>query len=137
MCSAASRIPLDAGGRSYIFNDRNRVQCGACGVQDCAASILACVVSTSQPGQIIIDCGSKTFSSDPSLGGNSFGHIVEAPEAVFHTTSEEHGWIDVSSSIPNHICPTVNEHDVAYGFAARQVEEIWRVEAKRKAALSR
>jgi D-serine deaminase-like pyridoxal phosphate-dependent protein len=113
---------------TYIFNDRNTVFSGGCGMEDCAASVLTTVVSTARPGQIIVDGGSKTFSAEPFLGGASFGHLVEAPEAVFHKMSKEHGWVDISKVghnfrigervhiIPNHICPTVNEHDVAYGI---------------------
>jgi len=33
-------------------------------MEDCAATVLATVVSTAHPGQMIIDGGSKTFSSD-------------------------------------------------------------------------
>ena len=106
--------------------------------------MLATVVSTARPGQIIIDGGSKTFSSDPYLGGSGFGYLVEAPAAVFHKMSEEPGWVDVSKVdgsfkvgdrvhvIPNHICPTVNEHDVAYGILNERVEEVWRVEGRGK-----
>jgi D-serine deaminase-like pyridoxal phosphate-dependent protein len=129
---------------TYIFNDRNSVHSGACAIEDCAASVLVTVVSTARPGQIIVDGGSKTFSSDPYFGGQSFGYIVEAPEAVFHKMSEEHGWVDVSRTaqrfkvgdrvhvVPNHVCPTVNEHDVAYGVAGEHVEEVWRVEGRGK-----
>jgi D-serine deaminase-like pyridoxal phosphate-dependent protein len=129
---------------TYIFNDRNSVHSGACAIEDCAASVLVTVVSTARPGQIIVDGGSKTFSSDPYFGGQSFGYIVEAPVAVFDKMSEEHGWVDVSRTaqrfkvgdrvhvVPNHVCPTVNEHDVAYGVAGERVEEVWRVEGRGK-----
>src|SRR5262245_19460462 len=63
---------------TYIFNDRNSVFSGACGIEDCAATVLTTVVSTARPGQIIVDGGSKTFSSEPYLGGGSFGHLLEA-----------------------------------------------------------
>ena len=129
---------------TYIFNDRNSVYSDACVIDDCAASVLTTVVSTARPDQIIVDGGSKTFSSDPFIGGSGFGYLVEAPNAVFHKMSEEHGWIDVSKVdrrfkvgdrvriVPNHACPTVNEHDVAYGVAGDRVEEVWRVEGRGK-----
>lgn len=129
---------------TYIFNDRNSVFSNACAVEDCAATVLATVVSTARPGQIIVDGGSKTFSSEPYLGGAGFGCVVEAPAAVFHKMSEEHGWVDVSEVdrafkigerlhiIPNHICPTVNEHDFAYGVRNGNVEATWRVEGRGK-----
>lgn len=49
---------------TYIFNDRNTIASGACGREDCAASILCTVVSTSVDDQMIIDGGSKTFTRD-------------------------------------------------------------------------
>ena len=54
---------------TYIFNDRNTIEWGSCREEHCAASVLCTVVSTSVPGQAIIDGGSKTFSSDPLRPG--------------------------------------------------------------------
>ena len=66
-------------------------------MKDCAASVLVTVVSTARPGQIIVDGGSKTFSSDRASSSEvTFGHIVEAPEASFHKMNEEHGYVDVT-----------------------------------------
>lgn len=131
---------------TYIFNDRNTVMSGACGFEDCAASILATVVSTAKQGQIIIDGGSKTFSSDRPVnpGEVSFGHIVEAPEAVFTKMNEEHGYVDVRRAqrefsvgervrvIPNHVCVAMNLHECVYGVRGDTVEQTWRVEGRGK-----
>lgn len=131
---------------TYIFNDRNTAATGACGLEDCAASILATVVSTARPGQIIIDGGSKTFSSDRHIASPeaTFGHVVEAPEAVFAKMNEEHGYLDVRRAerefsigdrlriIPNHICTAVNLHEVVYGIRGEEVAEIWRVAGRGK-----
>jgi D-serine deaminase-like pyridoxal phosphate-dependent protein len=130
---------------TYIFNDRNTVMSGACGLEDCAASILATVVSTAKQGQMIIDGGSKTFSSDrPANGEVSFGHIVEAPEAVFTKMNEEHGYVDVRGVerqfsvgervrvIPNHVCVAMNLHECVYGVRGDTVEQVWRVEGRGK-----
>ena len=131
---------------TYIFNDKNTVVSGACGYEDCAASILVTVVSTARPGQIIIDGGSKTFSSD-RLGGAgeaTYGHFVEAPEAVFTKSNEEHGYVDVRragrdfsvgdrlSVVPNHICVCMNLHEQVYGVRGEAVEQIWKVEGRGK-----
>lgn len=131
---------------TYVFNDLNTVRSGGCGLEDCAASILVTVVSTARNGQIIVDGGSKTFSSDRSLvaGDNTFGRVVEAPEAAFRQMNEEHGYMDVSRAdrefavgdrlriIPNHICTAVNLHEQAYGIRGETVEKIWNVEARGK-----
>ncbi|HLH00655.1 MAG TPA: alanine racemase [Bryobacteraceae bacterium] len=130
---------------TYIFNDRNTVLSGACSWADCAASILVAVVSTAKAGQMIVDGGSKTFSSDrPSAGAEvSFGHVVDAPEAVFTRMNEEHGFVELRGGpefavgdrvriVPNHICVAMNLHECVYGIRAGIVEQVWRVEGRGK-----
>ncbi|MFB3778306.1 MAG: alanine racemase [Bryobacteraceae bacterium] len=132
---------------TYIFNDRNTVASGACGYQDCAAFVLATVVSTARPGQVIIDGGSKTFSSDRLAGAGEeagFGRIVEEPGAVLAKMNEEHGFIDIRACgrsfqvgervrvIPNHICVVVNLHNTVYGIRGETVEQVWPVAGRGK-----
>jgi len=131
---------------TYVFNDINTVQSGACEMADCAASILATVVSTARPGHMIIDGGSKTFSSDrlANPAEVTFGHMVEAPGARFHKMNEEHGYVDMTHAeagfqvgdrvhvIPNHVCVAVNLHERVYGIRGETVEEIWNVDARGK-----
>ncbi|MBI4873365.1 MAG: alanine racemase [Acidobacteria bacterium] len=131
---------------TYIFNDRNTAAAGACSFGDCAATILVTVVSTARPGQIIIDGGSKTFSSDRhgAAGEATFGHFAGAPEAVFHKMNEEHGYVDVRRAgrdfsvgdrlrvIPNHICVAMNLHERVYGIRGETVETVWTVEGRGK-----
>ena len=83
---------------TYIFNDMNTVASGACTLEDCAASVLVTVVSHTRADRMIVDGGSKTFSSDrDSSGGPGFGRLMDAPEARFHRMNEEHGFIDLSA----------------------------------------
>ncbi len=130
---------------TYVFNDLNTVAGGACTLDDCAAYVLATVVSTSRPNQMIIDGGSKTFSSDKlSSGGPGHGRIMEGPGALFHKMNEEHGFVDMTNAertfqigdkvrvIPNHICVVVNLHEYVYGARNGVVEEVWRVDARGK-----
>ena len=131
---------------TYVFNDINTVRSGGCALEDCAASILATVVSTAHPGQMIIDGGSKTFSSDRLLNSAepSFGYVVEAPGARFHKMNEEHGFVDLARAgrefgvgdrvrvIPNHICVAVNLHEQVYGLRGETVEEVWKVDGRGK-----
>ena len=110
---------------TFVFNDMNTVPGGFCGFDDCAATILCTVVSDSVPGQVVLDGGSKTFTSDrcgpaPDSG---HGHVLGFPEAVVAKLTEEHGQVDVRACsapprvgdrvrvIPNHICPCVNLQD--------------------------
>jgi D-serine deaminase-like pyridoxal phosphate-dependent protein len=131
---------------TYVYNDMNTVRTGGCALEDCAASILVTVVSTARKGQMIVDGGSKTFSSDRSIapGDNTFGRIVEAPEAAFRNMNEEHGYVDISRVsaefapgdrlriVPNHICTAVNLHEQVYGIRGELVERVWKVEARGK-----
>jgi D-serine deaminase-like pyridoxal phosphate-dependent protein len=110
---------------TYIFNDMNTVRGGYCTFDDCAARIICTVVSTAVPGQVVVDAGSKTLTSDlcgpaPKSG---HGHVVEYPDARITRLSEEHAQVDVRACpsapklgervtvIPNHICPCVNLQD--------------------------
>ena len=131
---------------TYVYNDINTVRSGGCAMEDCAATILATVVSTARPGHMIIDGGSKTFSSDRPVNTAevTFGHVVEAPEARFHKMNEEHGFIDLTGTevefgvgdrvhvVPNHICVAVNLHEQVYGVRGETVEEVWNVDARGK-----
>jgi D-serine deaminase-like pyridoxal phosphate-dependent protein len=108
-----------------VFNDMNTVRGGFCGLEDCAATILCTVVSDCVPGQIVLDGGSKTFTSDrcgpaPDSG---HGHVLGHPGAVVAKLTEEHGQVDVRACaarprvgdrvrvVPNHVCPCVNLQD--------------------------
>ena len=131
---------------TYLFNDVNTVSSGGCTLDNCAATILATVVSVARPGHMIIDGGSKTFSSDRPVNSAevTFGRLVEAPAARFHKMNEEHGFVDLMGGerefavgdrvrvIPNHICVAVNLHERVYGIRGDCVEEIWNVDARGK-----
>lgn len=130
---------------TYIFNDRNTWLLGGCGQEDCAAHVLTTVVSTSVPGQMIIDGGSKTFSSDRSAAAEpGFGYLPDAPGAIFEKMNEEHGFVDIREAhgswkvgdrvrvLPNHICVAMNLHEQVYGIRGEEVVEVWRVEGRGK-----
>jgi len=131
---------------TYIFNDRNTINSGACLLEDCAATVIVTVVSTSHAGQIIVDGGSKTFSSDRLHNdpGVSFGRVLNAPGAVFRKMNEEHGFIDVTECgqtfkvgdklqvLMNHVCVVMNLHEQAHGHRNGAVETSWPIAARGK-----
>jgi D-serine deaminase-like pyridoxal phosphate-dependent protein len=129
---------------TYIFNDRNTVESNACQWDDCAATILCTVVSTAVDGQMIIDGGSKTFSSDRTSIAPGFGRVTEAPAAVFEKMNEEHGYVNLAGVdrkfsigdrvhvIPNHVCVAMNLHEQVYGVRNGRVDEVWKVEGRGK-----
>jgi D-serine deaminase-like pyridoxal phosphate-dependent protein len=89
-------------------------------------------------GQVVIDGGTKTFTSDACIPARDSGHglIVEYPGAKLTRLSEEHGQVDVSlcdrrprigervSVIPNHICPCVNLQDRFWWLEGRSLRPI-------------
>ncbi len=113
---------------TYVFNDLNILNGGYCTLEDCAARIICTVVSDAVPNQIVLDGGTKTFTSDICLTARDSGHgyIVEYPKAKLTKLSEEHAQADLSQSsqrpkvgervsvIPNHICPCVNLQDAIW-----------------------
>jgi D-serine deaminase-like pyridoxal phosphate-dependent protein len=131
---------------TYIFNDRNTWLCGGCEFDDCAAKVLTTVVSTSVPDRVIVDGGSKTFSSDRCVLPESpgFGHIEEQPDVIFEKMNEEHGYLDIRNApvswkvgdriqiLPNHICVAMNLHEKVYGVKGEEVVEVWKVEGRGK-----
>ena len=126
---------------TYIYGDRNLVSAGVATWDDCAARVLATVVSAPTEDRVIIDAGSKTFTNDPTPNGG-FHHIVEYPNARIYSQSEEHGHVDVSACdpkprigerltvIPNHACGTSNLHDAAVFHRGGVVEAVWQVQAR-------
>jgi len=131
---------------TYVYNDLNTIESGACKLEDCAATVLVTVVSLPRPGAMIVDGGSKTFSSDRLTGSTAvtFGRVVEDPDCVFHKMNEEHGFIDISRAdrkfhlgeklriIPNHVCVVMNLHERVQGIRGGEVEREWKVEARGK-----
>jgi D-serine deaminase-like pyridoxal phosphate-dependent protein len=107
---------------TYIYNDRARVERGICGLEDCAISVLATVVSRPSPLRAIIDAGSKSLSSD-LIGLTGHGLVVGMPGATVPRLDEEHGYIQFAAPntelvvgsrlrvIPNHACVVSNLAD--------------------------
>ena len=95
------------------------------------------------PGQVIIDGGSKTFTSDRMAHGSEqgFGRAVEDPSLQLVKMSEEHGFVKAEGAtrpkvgdrlhlIPNHACVVVNMHDQVYLHRGDEVVDCWPVAAR-------
>jgi D-serine deaminase-like pyridoxal phosphate-dependent protein len=119
---------------TYVFNDANTVRRWTASEDDCAATIVATVVSRPAPDRAIIDAGSKTFSSDGNIAGTAgFGIVRGRPDLTLAWLTEEHGIVrldgdselkigDRLAIIPNHVCPTVNLARVMYGVRHGRLE---------------
>ncbi|HEX5414007.1 MAG TPA: alanine racemase [Terriglobia bacterium] len=131
---------------TYVYNDLNTFYQGACRLEDCAARVVATVISTAVPDRAMIDAGSKTLSADALGSGPARGHgyVVEAPDAPLIKLNEEHGHLDITNStrkfqvgevvtvIPNHVCTCVNMHDEVFLVRKGQVEGSWKVAGRGK-----
>ncbi len=129
---------------TYIFNDRTTAGIGACAWEDCAATVLATVISTSVPGQAVIDAGTKSLGREPMRGvaGEGFGALRARPDVMVTRMSEEHGILDLRDSdwqpavgeqvrvVPNHICIAVHLHDEAIGLRGGAPVERWPISAR-------
>ena len=118
---------------TYALLDRNEAD-----DERCALWIETTVVSDSVPGQVVVDGGSKTFTSDPYPDGGH-GSVTGAPGAAFVRMNEEHGYIDVSSLdarphvgdhlqiVPNHACGCINLHDGVLAVRDGVVDHVIRI----------
>ncbi|MEW5980002.1 MAG: alanine racemase [Acidobacteriota bacterium] len=131
---------------TYVFNDMNTVNHGACRLTDCALQVVVTVVSNAVPGRAMVDGGSKTFSSDRLSSGSQqgFGYVTQHAEVLFTSMNEEHGYLDLRHSswkpevgeklniIPNHVCTCVNMHDQIFYHRKGEVLGSWIVEGRGK-----
>ena len=130
---------------TYVYNDRTTAAIGACAWEDCAFTVLATVVSTAVPGQAVVDAGTKALGREPMRGTDSadgFGSLLDRPDVVVKSMSEEHGILDLSSTswrpavgdkvriVPNHVCIVVHLNDVIVGVRGDSVETEWPVAAR-------
>ncbi|HJQ65734.1 MAG TPA: alanine racemase [Gemmatimonadales bacterium] len=126
---------------TYVFYDASSVAAQLCTEADCALRVLTTVVSTAVADQCVIDAGSKTFSSDQTVGAGTFGHFI-GHQWTMRKLNEEHGYVEIDGArplvgeklwvVPSHVCATVNLHDeVWYGRGGR-VEGSWQVAARGK-----
>jgi len=84
-------------GTMYL-NDYFELKFNHCEISDCAARVVATVISDRVDGQVIIDAGSKALSAKQLLAGKKLemGYVCEYPEAQIFRLHEEHGWVDIS-----------------------------------------
>ncbi|WMS43936.1 D-TA family PLP-dependent enzyme [Acuticoccus sp. MNP-M23] len=120
---------------TYIYSDRMQVALGHGTLEDCALTVLATVVSHPVPGRIVLDTGSKALAADlaPVPG---HGHLVEYPDAIVTSLSEEHAVVNVSACsavpeigqrvrvIPNHVCVVSNLFDAVHLVSGDHVEAV-------------
>lgn len=120
-------------GHAYFLGD----------IKYCAASVLATITSKSGRGKVVADAGAKSMTIDQRSSGvlktDGFGKIKGYSDLLIKKLSDEHAIIVPGNSltigdrieiIPNHICPTVNLYDKAYGVREGKVEQVFTINAR-------
>jgi D-serine deaminase-like pyridoxal phosphate-dependent protein len=128
--SVAERSLTEIRPGNYVYFDRTQVGLGAARYEDCALTVLARVVSRPSKDRVILDCGSKTLSSDGARGFQptpGYGVVLKAVESsepdtglLIERLSEEHATVRVVEGtsplepgnlvrvLPNHSCVVSN-----------------------------
>ena len=125
----------------YVFYDRQQLTLGSCQAGQVAVAVAATVVSTTVPGQAVIDAGSKALTSDCPSWLTGHGSVPELGGAVVVSLSEHHGLIDLGGApapavgtvvtvMPNHICTVVNLFDRYTLLRSGQLAGTWPVDAR-------
>ena len=126
--SATQRGLTELRPGNYVYLDRTQVALGAATLSDCALTVLATVVSKPATDRIILDCGSKTLTTDPARGTvptPGYGVVLTREGSTIDETlsidrlSEEHATVRVTGRttlepgdrvriLPNHSCVVSN-----------------------------
>jgi D-serine deaminase-like pyridoxal phosphate-dependent protein len=131
---------------TYVYGDRTCLELRCMQLDDCAAHVLATVVSRPTGDRAIVDAGSKALTSDPVPVErvDGFGLVLEHPDVRVYALNEEHGYLDVSACdpkpeigdvvriLPNHVCVAVNLQDEVVVHRDGEVEATWPVAARGK-----
>lgn len=131
---------------TYIFNDRNTVYLEAASPEDCALTVLVTIVSTAVDRQLIVDGGSKTFSSDLHVAGHEYGYgeVQGRPDLLLKAMTEEHGHVAAPEGlrglrvgerlrvVMNHACATTHLHERVYLHRGEEVVDCLRVAGRGK-----
>jgi D-serine deaminase-like pyridoxal phosphate-dependent protein len=118
---------------NYVYFDRTQVALGAARLTDCALTVLARVVGKPAEDRIILDCGSKTLTTDTTRAPGAtegFGTVCSDLNAlaadddlVIERLSEEHATVNIRSGrtrlrpgdlvrvVPTHACVVSNQVD--------------------------
>jgi D-serine deaminase-like pyridoxal phosphate-dependent protein len=117
-CAGVTAPLTEVRPGTYAFYDRQQMRLSRVTPADVALTVAARVVSVPRPNEAVLDCGSKTLSSDRPAWLDGHGLLLDAPEAAIAVLSEEHAVVtglrtqlavgDLVGVIPNHVCTTVN-----------------------------
>jgi D-serine deaminase-like pyridoxal phosphate-dependent protein len=139
--SAAGQVNEIRPG-TYVLGDRQQVVLGGIPPDGCALVVAATVISTSVPGQVVLDAGAKALTKDRAAYLEGFGAIPAYPDAVIERLFDYHAAVtippgtgaprlgEIVAIVPNHVCPVVDLFDTFLATRAGSVVGEWRVDAR-------
>jgi D-serine deaminase-like pyridoxal phosphate-dependent protein len=124
----------------YAFHDLKQVSLGVVGLDRCALTVLATVVSHPRPERFVLDAGIKALAGE-DYGWGTHGVVLERPDLRITSATEEHGIVtlppdaedprwsigDVVRIVPDHACGCVNMHDALLAVDGDDVVDTWPV----------
>lgn len=127
---------------TYLLGDRQQVVLEAIPPDGIALVVAATVISTSVPGQVVLDAGAKVLTKDRAAFLQGFGSIPAYPEAVIERLFDYHAAVtmppgaasprlgEVVAIVPNHVCPAVEQFDDFVVSRGGEVVGRWPVDAR-------
>ena len=110
---------------TYVFNDSTMIDHGIATERECAAHVLATVVSRPTRDRFVIDAGTKALAAD-GQGHRGWMRVAGRPDLTMTFLNEEHGVGSLDPAgpglavgdrlwcIPHHVCPVFNLFDRAF-----------------------
>lgn len=98
-------------------------------------TILSTVISKQGPRAVTIDAGLKSLTTDSGLAecktlGYTYGVMGDEHGKLSWSDGKDLEVGDRVEMVPSHIDPTINLHEVYYGYRNGIIEEIWPVDAR-------
>jgi D-serine deaminase-like pyridoxal phosphate-dependent protein len=127
---------------TYLLGDRQQVALGASPADGVAIAIASTVISTTVPGQVVIDAGAKSLTKDLPAYLAGYGSLAAYPDGTIERVFDYHGGVvfpdgaarpelgEVVAVLPNHACPVVDLYDSFIASRAGSIVGRWPVDAR-------
>lgn len=127
---------------TYLLGDRQQVVLEAIPSAGIGLVVAATVISTSVPGQVVLDAGAKTLTKDRAPFLEGFGSMPAYPAATIERLFDYHAAVsippgagaprlgEIVAIVPNHVCPVVEQFDDFVVSRAGESVGRWPVDAR-------
>ncbi len=131
---------------TYLLGDHMQVALGSIPADGVALHVAATVVSTTVPGQVVLDAGAKCLTKDVAPYMDGHGFLPAYPAAVIERVNDYHGIVripdgsaapalgEIVAIVPNHVCPVVDLFDSFVAVRGGAMVDRWPVDARGRSA---